>query len=552
MLTLDPYAARSCPVKTHNLFRPGLERPDPRPTLFANRGGPEFVARILDRIAAGTGSVVDLRPLRDQPSQVQVEATLAALDSRADVVIGGLLPRDEQGHRSGRPDLLVRESTGYLPGMVKSQKLLDPRRDDTPLVASPVDDLQRREVRQGFRYRWHWRYQNVLQLAHFHRMLSAMGVGATGTPWALAIGTDEVDGAPGPAIWLDLSELAVPPAGGTVEPCETSVSALQRYDDEFALRLRIAESAGLLAPDEPAVIPPVVTGECNWCPWWEVCRPQLDDDDLSLRISKSPLDSHEITALRRAGIVTVSDLASADLEQLLPAYLPQVGHRLGAEDRLRLAQRRSVLLRDGVHLERTGEDAIDVPAAALEIDIDIETSWDDRVYLWGFWVSDPATGELGYRHFSDFSALDAASEAALAVEALGWLRERVSHGDALVYHYSDYEVIRIARLAAATDHPVLAWAVEYARTRFVDLFGIVRTNFFGTNGLGLKVVATHGAGFAWRDEDPGGLNSMHWFADAVGGATAELREQARTRVLEYNEDDVQATWQLRRWLRSFG
>ena len=34
MLTLDPYAARSCPVKTHNLFRPGLERPDPRPTLF--------------------------------------------------------------------------------------------------------------------------------------------------------------------------------------------------------------------------------------------------------------------------------------------------------------------------------------------------------------------------------------------------------------------------------------------------------------------------------------------------------------------------------------
>ena len=104
----------------------------------------------------------------------------------------------------------------------------------------------------------------------------------TGTPWALAIGTDEVDGAPGPAIWLDLSELAVPPAGGTVEPCETSVSALQRYDDEFALRLRIAESAGLLAPDEPAVIPPVVTGECNWCPWWEVCRPQLDDDDLSL------------------------------------------------------------------------------------------------------------------------------------------------------------------------------------------------------------------------------------------------------------------------------
>ncbi|MGB7961340.1 MAG: TM0106 family RecB-like putative nuclease [Propionicimonas sp.] len=549
MLTLDPYAARSCPVKTHNLFRPGLERPAPRSAPLGSRGGPEFVSSILQAVAAGQGAVADLRPLRDQPSQAQVEATLAAMERQTDVVIGALLPRDERGHRSGRPDLLIRHTSGYVPGLVRFQKLLDVRRDDTALVASPVNDLRHRETLQGYRYRWHWRHSNALHLAHFHRMLEAAGLAEAGTPWAVAIGTDETGGAPGPAVWLDLSEPAVPPAGGQDTASDAPVSALHRYDTEFAERVRIAERASTLAPGEPALLAPIVTRECNWCPWWEVCRPQLDDDDLSLRISKSPLDSHEITALRRAGISTVADLAKADLETLLPTYLPHVSHRLGGEDRLRLAQRRSVLLVDGVQLERTGTDPIPVPAAALEIDVDIETSWDDRVYLWGFWVSDPATGELGYRQFSDFSTLDAASETALAVAALSWLRDRVAQAEALVYHYSDYEVTRIARLADASDHPSLSWALEYAQTNFVDLFGIVRTNFFGTNGLSLKVVATHGAGFAWRDEDPGGLNSMHWFADAVNAPSAATRERARTRVLEYNEDDVKATWHLRRWLR---
>ena len=45
-------------------------------------------------------------------------------------------------------------------------------------------------------------------------------------------------------------------------------------------------------------------------------------------------------------------------------------------------------------------------------------------------------------------------------------------------------------------------------THFVDLFTLVRAHFFGTNGLGLKTVAHAGAGFSWRDDDPGGLNSQ--------------------------------------------
>ncbi|MFZ0531475.1 MAG: TM0106 family RecB-like putative nuclease, partial [Propionicimonas sp.] len=326
------------------------------------------------------------------------------------------------------------------------------------------------------------------------------------------------------------------------------VSALERYDHDFAERVLLAARAAAADPDDPPLLKPIVCYECSFCQWWPVCRPQLDDDDLSLRIHKSPLDVHEISVLRESGVATVTELARSDLEAILPHYLPRVAHRSGAEDRLRLAQRRSQLLVDGVELERTASGPIHLPRADVEIDIDVETSREDRVYLWGFWVSETADSGY-YREFSSFTELDASAELELAGRAMAWLREVVTGRDALVFHYSDYEVVRLTRLARSGDE-ALAWAVDYAADHFVDLFATVRKHFFGTNGLGLKVVASAGAGFHWRDDSPGGLNSMLWFDEAVRSASPEARREAQTRVLAYNEDDVLATWQLRRWLRS--
>lgn len=552
--TLDAYAARSCPVKTHNAFHPGLSLPRSADEGLREvfHGGVTFEAEVLGELLQGfTGSVLDGRALTELPSAEQSAIAVAAMAAGVQVLIAPLLPRDNDQHRSGRPDLLLRAADGgYHPAEVKFHRVSDARREPASLTWSSLTDPLVRHELPGRRFRYNWRLNDLLQLAHYHRMLQRLGHAAD-RPLAAVVGTDDLDELGRVLSWVDLALPVLPPSPRDRDPYDVElVSALERYDSEHAFRVELAEAAAALAPGDPPLLEPIANRECGWCQWWDVCRPQLDDDDLSLRISKSPLDVHEIQVLRELGVATVTELAARDVDALLPAYLPRVTHRVGAEDRLRLAWRRSVLMVRGVDFDRVTAGAIDLPAATVEIDLDIETSVADRVYLWGFLVSDARDGSHYYRHFSVFDDLDDDAEATLAESAMAWLRDLVDGVDALVFHYSDYELVRLDRLARRSGSELLDWAIDWAKQNFFDLFTVIRTHFFGTQGLGLKVVASKAAGFGWRDASPGGLNSQGWFDEAVTGESALIRANARQRVLEYNEDDVEATWHVRRWLRS--
>jgi predicted RecB family nuclease len=194
------------------------------------------------------------------------------------------------------------------------------------------------------------------------------------------------------------------------------------------------------------------------------------------------------------------------------------------------------MLLEGISFDRETTGPIEMPHAAVEIDLDIESSADGRIYLWGFLIQRSGGRGAVYHEFSRFDDLDDRAEAALAVDAFTWLRGIIdSTPSVVVFHYSGDELFN--------------WAAAYAEEHFVDLLEIVKSHYFGVSGLGLKLMARH-VGFSWRDEDPGGLNSQLWFAEAVRGETAETRARARRRVLEYNEDDVIATSQVRAWLRA--
>jgi len=558
---LDAYAARSCPLKTANAFgatpAPPAREVAP-PPFFHDADAVE--AEVFGRLRTGVDSYVDLRALRGAPGEEQEAAALRSMDEGYDLIVGPLLPRDYAAHRSGRPSALLRRPDGYAPVLVKFHRVLELTGDAEPLLFSTLDEPLRVLELPGRRFRWGGRLKAALQVAHHWRLLEATGRAASEARAGL-VGTERL-AVPGAAsrrqhlviTWLDLAAPLASPNPATVpEPgAAAPVSALQRYDAEHAFRVRLA----LEAMEHGAVrsLTPVVNRECRFCVWQEHCAGQLPEDELSKRIAKAPLDWHEVLTLRALGVHTVGDLAEADVDELSARYLPRVSHRDGGEDRLRLAHRRARLLVSGVELERTARGAIPLPPHELEIDLDIETSADDFAYLWGFHVDDRASGERYYRAFEAFTDLDAAGERELAGRAFAWLAGLTEGRDAAVYHYSDYETLRVQRLAAGLaergEGDLAAWMRGFAEASFVDLFGLVKGHFFGANGLGLKVVASAGAGFHWRDEEPGGLASQGWFADAVHAPTEAEREAARTRVLQYNEDDVLATWHLRAWLRA--
>lgn len=81
---------------------------------------------------------------------------------------------------------------------------------------------------------------------------------------------------------------------------------------------------------------------------------------------------------------------------------------------------------------------------------------------------------------------------------------------------------------------------------FIDLRSEVRRCLvLPTDGESLKTVAKL-AHFAWRDDDPGGGQSIAWWAEYWANPAAKAA--ARDRVLRYNEDDVRASFVVRDWL----
>ena len=87
-----------------------------------------------------------------------------------------------------------------------------------------------------------------------------------------------------------------------------------------------------------------------------------------------------------------------------------------------------------------------------------------------------------------------------------------------------------------------------ASDHWVDLSIAVKNQLvWPTLDLSLKSVAKW-ARHSWRDTDASGDSSTVWHYEAVHGETEEIRDAARQRLLDYNEDDVIATWVLREWL----
>jgi predicted RecB family nuclease len=380
-------------------------------------------------------------------------------------------------------------------------------------------------------------------------------------------------------------------------------AALERYDFEFSFRLDVIAAA---AAGEP-IVEPVLVKECESCPWRGHCLPELRrTDSTSLLPGISYKAWH---ALRRQGVTSRAAMARVDhraalvrdavgpalgplvvAAELVPsstsvaalvepgsagesilAALAHLGVATAGElvaldpVAVALADQPIRALADVVHGARVvtegtvvelrhGLVALDLPAAHVEIDIDMENAVDGTVYLWGALLD----GE--YHPFVSWAAPSRLDDAEVFVAFWDWLSARRAEAAAAgrsVAIYCWYQGAEAGALRRGADaagellgRPEARAEVEalLVSPEWVDLFEVFSRQAITGTSAGLKVVATL-AGFAWRDQDPNGEASMSWHAEAVGTGAGGAAEAARARLLAYNEDDVRATAAVRAWLR---
>ncbi|TDD56708.1 TM0106 family RecB-like putative nuclease [Saccharopolyspora elongata] len=454
------------------------------------------------------------------------ELTLAAMRAGTPYISAAQLPADPAGGRRGSVDLLVRSGDGYVPVLVVRHKITDPGSGArVSPIGRPVPAAAR--IDQGRKVRAQPRDQ--LRLAHALRLLEACGMSAApNLGGVIGVEADVV-------VWhyLDVPNW---PGGRT---------AIAEYEARFADRLAVASAAA--AEAEPLALPSRIN-ECKGCPWWPTCESQLREGrDVSLVVR-----GEDAVALREVGVSTVDELAAMPLSEA--ESLPLTGVR--NTDAILLAK---AWLRNLPLVRRVRD--LSVPRADVEVDVDMESYADAGAYLWGCWLSGADIGEEpGYRAFVSWEPLPSDDEARSFAEFWTWFgsvrRRAYERGLSFrAYCYNElaenrWMLASAERFAGKPGVPSVAEVREFiGSAEWVDLFASVREQFLCPNGKGLKVIAPS-AGFGWRDAEASGENSMRWYRDAVGlGGGVPVLSQ-RDRILDYNEDDVRATWTIRRWMTS--
>ena len=561
---LNSRAALQCARRVHNDFDPTLsavELKEVPPNRWAEQGI-EFEVCVVDLIhALNPTGVVDLRSL---PHRAAATATTKAMEQGIFVVVGGALPDDAVRHRTGRPDLLIYGGhrgdgrAGYFPVEIKSHRITKESSSGGAKMSHLGNmtvgiQIQTSADRQPAST---YRQSDLMQLAHYWRMLESCNFHADVVPVGGIIGSDTCTTNEGFIVWQSLTEpffTTYSRSHGTAKR-----SALERYDHEFDFRLRVVDVA--LRQDEPEapmpLVRPILIEECDSCPWHEVCLEELGDADPSVHVTSGRLSVREWNALRRIGVDTVQDLASLELaDTRLAAYWPELEIAPSrAKSRLEKAVLRAQMSLAGEDVRWLGNLVESIPRADVEVDFDLEWDGDSRIYLWGLLVT--ADGVSRSESLCSWDEMDEAGEvelAAAAIEKLILLRTAAeSQGKTfLIYHYSHPEVSMVRTLLArhSGSLPSEEWWNDFTSECFIDLLPKVKERLFGLKGLGLKRVAG-AAGFSWAEEEPSGEQTLEWIDQARSDPDNSVRQAAQDRLLQYNNDDVKATLALREWLVS--
>jgi predicted RecB family nuclease len=558
-------------------------------TLGATIAGAVVVDRAIDR-------------------DVREELTAAAMLDGATLVIGGRLPVDRAEHRVGEPDVLLRvrdrpKSDGrwaYVPVDVKHHIVRDDEDDDEVSIAellmlAPWVETGGASASASARCS----YADLIQLAHYQRLLEACGHEIDEGRWGGIIGARER------LAWYDLDTARWEPSAYFDDLVEVPLSTMESYDRAFGHRLAVIDAAQRHLQDPTVALraEPVAIPDCPECGWRVWCFPILEAaSDLSIlpgmnlrkrrwHHERGVTDLQGLAHLdERTARLLTSRVDLVDLVERADGLEPQTPI---AEIIPRRPRQISHLAAEGIHVvadlgnllgptltyhdvvmgdlpsqidrararlgpcpayRQRGIDALDVPRGDIEVDVDMENA-KEGTYLWGVLHTERGhrgSPSVAYLPFVSWDASPSTAELDAFARFWEWLRDQRVAADGAgttlrAYCYNKgAEGTQMRRLGALLG---LEDEVEQflASDVLIDLLEVVRRQLVTGTPMGLKTVAKL-AGFAWHGEDGGGALAMVRYAEAVGDPHAAVRSAARRWILEYNEDDVRATAALREWL----
>ncbi|HAU66256.1 MAG: hypothetical protein UT30_C0003G0015 [Candidatus Uhrbacteria bacterium GW2011_GWF2_39_13] len=312
-----------------------------------------------------------------------------------------------------------------------------------------------------------------------------------------------------------------PVQGYIVTPENQSLSYLiEEFEAKYELTLTEIEK--IIAGKRPAHF---VTSGCKQSPWYKECRHESERcEDLSLL---NRVWREEVSKLEEVGIQTIGELALKSIPEL-EKIAPEVN-----SSRLEMMRDQAIAIKENRYIIRGN---VDLPESNIELYFDIESDpLRDFDYLFGILEVTPQ-GE----QYHSFFAQTPEQEGQMWAEFVHFIER---HIDAPIYHYGWFEEEVVHRFAAK--YGIGEIAREALETNMIDLLSVIRPSvIFPLSFYSLKDIAGF-IGFEWRSHDASGANSVLWFEEWLEKKSPKLIQK----ILEYNEDDVRATYRLQRWVR---
>lgn len=551
-INLGGYPAKQCPRVVHNKYSPSAPtEPEPsRELQMLFDGGKVFETEVTDELGMVYALTDELLVLHGVDWEQNSKDTLEAMRNKVPVIVHGRLPSVDG--RSGAPDVMIQWRDGYLPADIKGHQTLSKPSSGggtsrSKVTVSPVNAPNSRTVYQGRSSKGgHWR-DDVMQLAHYTRMLQALGLHAggkgadPGTLIGAIIGTSGFDDIFGDGLgftWYDLTVEDQETFSATEPDNRTHRSALERYDHEFAFRLKVAEAAK--AGGE--LVRPLGVPDCQDCVWAAYCESVVPADDASFSLKAGRLNAQEWLYLYpEGGEFSIADLANLDPARGLEGFARHSVGTRNAGERLGNAIRRGEMTVAGREVEPLDGAWPEVPSADIEVDFDIEWDLGGRIYQWGVRIrEDQDESTARYEPVVSFEVLDEAAEVALAnrfaAKINGLAQEAERAGKTLtIFHWHHVELSRTRKFARVA---------QALNGRTSDLLNAwFNKHLFARQNSSIKTIAPL-FGFHWSVDDPGGRFSQDQVERARAGAA-----DAQQWCLNYNESDVAAQAAIRDGIR---